>query len=87
MVAFCDEVVWKIKGAANEVELQQVIQDSILQFGKTKESRREDAYLMNMIVTLKTTLAEELPSEAFNNVKKAKGIFRTYVRLNRGELF
>lgn len=87
MVAFCDDVVWKIKGAATEVELQQVIQDSILQFGKTKEPRREDAYLMNMIVTLKTTLAEELPPQALNNVKKAKGIFRTYVQLNRGELF
>ena len=87
MVAFCDEVVIKIKCAATEADVQHVIRDSIAQFGKLKEPRREDVFLMNMIVTLKTVLAEELTPQALKNIKTAKEIFRNYVQLSRGELF
>lgn len=85
MVAYCEGVINEIRSADTEIELRSVITRSINGF-KTRNSPG-DLFIMNMIVALQASKAEDLTTEARKNTIRAIEIFREHRRNNQELLF
>ncbi|MCD9017670.1 hypothetical protein [Parachryseolinea silvisoli] len=83
MEAFCSEIVAEIREAQSEAELIKVIGHSISQLRKDRKSYNESGYIMNMIVSLRSTKPGEVTTETLDNVKLAIAIFRQFQKESR----
>ncbi|MFZ6013077.1 MAG: hypothetical protein ACOYXT_22230 [Bacteroidota bacterium] len=76
-----------IKAAKSESELGSLIKKSVSRFRHERNSYNEDAYIMNMIVSLRVINTEGLPEATLNNIKNAIAIFRQHQAENRARIF
>ncbi|MBA4057377.1 MAG: hypothetical protein C0490_21870 [Marivirga sp.] len=87
MEAFCTEIITEIKAAKSETELIKVIAHSMSVFRKERRSFNESGYLMNMIVTLRTTNPTDLSTGMLDNINLAVAIFTQLQRESRERIF
>ncbi len=87
MEDFSSEVIASIKSASDEVELIQIIRNSMSQLRKQRKSFDESRYLLHMIVCLGAMEKNELSPAAASNVKLAMAIFRQFQREVREDIF
>jgi len=80
MQDFCNEIIDQIRTAPNEKDLIQVINNSMWLLRTKSNSFNEAGYVMNMIVSLRTVLAETSSSQDDDNSKLAIAIFRQLQR-------
>ena len=78
MVSFCNNVIHEIKCAGDETELVRIIRSSMTRFRNERQSFNDDAYIMNMIVSLKSSEQQPLPENSRDNIKIAIAIFRQF---------
>jgi hypothetical protein len=78
MEAFCSEIIAEIKVAKSEAELINVLSRSMSQLRKERNSYNESGYIMNMIVSLRSTKQGDVTAETLNNVKLAIAILRQF---------
>lgn len=76
MEAYCNEIITEIMTAKSEAEMIKVLAKSMSHLRKVRNSFNESAYVMNMIVSLRTAEQKELSSQALNNSALAIAIFR-----------
>lgn len=78
MVSFCNNVIHEIKTAGDETELVRVIRRSMTRFRNERRSFNDEAYVMNMIVSLKSSEQQPLSANSLDNIKIAIAIFRQF---------
>jgi hypothetical protein len=78
MQDFCNDIIEQIKASPNERDLIQVINNSMWSLRKERNSFNEAAYVMNMIVSLRASLAESSSMPANNNTRLAIAIFSQF---------
>jgi hypothetical protein len=86
MVSFSEGVINEIKCATTETELKSVVENSFLLL-KERKIFNETAYIINMIVSLRSTKKETLDPVVINNIKTAIEFFREHKIKNRERLF
>ena len=90
MEAFCSQIIDNIKVADGEQELISIISNSLQQLRYERHSFNEEAYILNMIVSLRSLRASSIQSdspEALNNMLLALGIFRQFQKAGPTALF
>lgn len=87
MVSFCNEVINEIKSASDETALVGVIRNSMARFRHERNSFNDEGYIINMIVSLKSSEREPLPSTSLNNIKIAIAIFRKFQQETPSRIF
>jgi hypothetical protein len=87
MVSFCNEVVNEIKAASDETALVGVIRSSMSRFRNERNSFNDDGYIMNMIVSLRSSERETLSSRSIDNIRIAIAIFKKFQHDNPSRIF
>ena len=90
MQTFCDQIIDDIKAADNEQALIKIIGNSLRQLRNERNSFNEEAYILNMIVSLRSIRALNLESESpktLNNILLAINIFRQFQKAGPAALF
>ena len=90
MQAFCNQIIDDIKVANSEQDLIRIIGNSLRQLRNERSSFNEQAYILNMIVTLRSTRALSLKSDSpdsLNNILIAINIFREFQKAGPAALF
>ena len=90
MQTFCDQIIDDIKMADNEQDLIKIIGNSLRQLRIERNSFNEEAYILNMIVSLRSIRALSLKSdspETLNNILLAINILRQFQKAGPAALF
>lgn len=90
MQAFCNQIIDDIKVADSEQDLIRIIGNSLRQLRNERNSFNEEIYILNMIVTLRSTRAMSPESDSpdtLNNILLAINIFRQFQKAGPAALF
>jgi len=90
MQAFCNQIISDIKVADSEQDLIRIIGNSFRQLRNERKTFNEEVYILNMIVTLRSTRALSLESDSpdtLNNILLAINIFREFQKAGPAALF
>jgi len=90
MQAFCNQIIDDIKVANSEQDLIRIIGNSLRQVRNERNSFNEEVYILNMIVTLRSTRALSLERDSpdtLNNILLAINIFREFQKAGPAALF
>jgi len=86
MVSFCEDIINEIKRASTDLELREVVGESFVKL-RAKGMFNESVYIMNMIVSLRASKANQLDHHIVENLDSAIEIFREYNLRNTEPLF
>ncbi|HEX5167658.1 MAG TPA: hypothetical protein VFW11_00690 [Cyclobacteriaceae bacterium] len=70
--------ILKIKAASNEIQLLELIKDTLRVFRESRGSNGEALFIMNMIISLRIANTEASREEEKANINLAIEVFRQY---------
>jgi len=86
MVSFCEEIINEIKHASSDQEIREVVNKSFVKL-RAKGMFKEGVYIMNMIVSLRATKANQPDHHVVENLNYAIEVFREFNLRNSEPLF